>query len=570
MHKRSPSRSGAAVFAVLLLAGGPAAASEPAIGVVLDNQPTTLFSISGAPRAGGALGFDVFAVGASSPDGRGPLLLRYDGASWQRLATGAKGDLWWISDRPVDGLLYLSGSDGLILRLDPATLLIDREPAPSGITLFGIWGTSQDNLWAVGGDPQSPSKGGVVLRRTSLGWTPETGVAGALPGDVPSIYKIWGRSATEIYAVGLQGTALSYDGSHWSVIPTGSTEPLFTLSGDASLVAATGGSFQGVILELAGGSFTDHAPSGVPQINGVSVRDGAAVAVGLDGSNYRRGEQGWTKGAAAHGAQPLDFHAAWIDPQGGVWAVGGDLTIDRSYGAVAYGGTATIGHDLLTGPACSPGGDGSGPTISYNRDVVPLFRRAGCLDSTCHGGAQPTSGFDLRSYETLFGSGSEAFNLRTCDITPGDPAASYIIEKLGPSPRIGVQEPNGLPPLASADVDILRTWILEGALRDTPAATPFSRGDVSEDGVTDISDGVAIIGFLFLGAPASLSCREAADVNNDGLVDISDAIGVLGWLFQGGQQPAAPGPPEKGPCGPDPDAPGSAGDIGCAAYTHCR
>lgn len=93
MHTRWPPRSGTAVLSILYLAGGPAAASEPAIGVVLDNQPATLFSISGAPRAAGALGFDVFAVGASSPDGRGPLLLRYDGASWQRLTTGEKGDL---------------------------------------------------------------------------------------------------------------------------------------------------------------------------------------------------------------------------------------------------------------------------------------------------------------------------------------------------------------------------------------------------------------------------------------------------------------------------------------------
>ena len=38
----------------------------------------------------------------------------------------------------------------------------------------------------------------------------------------------------------------------------------------------------------------------------------------------------------------------------------------------------------------------------------------------------------------------------------------------------------------------------------------------------------------------------------------------------GGPTPASPGPPGKGaPCGPDTDAPGSDGDLGCDSYTKC-
>jgi hypothetical protein len=571
-----PSPRGSRTIAALIVLGvsGWATAGSPNISVVLDNLPATLFSISGAPHAGGSSGpglsFDIFSVGASSPDGHGPLLLRSDGASWQRLATGQHGDLWWISDRPVDGSLFLSGTDGMILRLDPATLLMEREKAPGGITLFGIWGTGADNLWAVGGDISNNSKGGVVLKRSGTEWVPDSRVADTLPGGYPSIYKIWGRSATEIYAVGLQGTALFFDGTHWSVIPTGSTEPLFTVSGDATLTAATGGSFQGVIMELAGGAFSNHAPPGAQQINGISVRDGAAVAVGLDGALYRRGDSAWVAGAPAHGAQPLDLHGAWIDPDGGVWAVGGDLTIDRSYGAVAYAGSAQIGHDLLTGIPCSPAGSGAGATISYARDVFPLLNRTGCLNSGCHGASQPTSSYDLTSYKSLFGSGNQAFNLRTCDITPGDPSASYLIEKLGPSPRVGARMPTNLPTLTDPEVLVLSTWILEGALMDAAPATPFSRGDVSESGAIDISDPIAIINFLFLGLVDKLTCREAADVNNDGGVDVSDPVALLNWLFQAGPPPAAPGPPEMGPCGFDPDAPGSAGDLGCETYGQCH
>jgi hypothetical protein len=66
--------------------------------------------------------------------------------------------------------------------------------------------------------------------------------------------------------------------------------------------------------------------------------------------------------------------------------------------------------------------------------------------------------------------------------------------------------------------------------------TQFRRGDPNSSGTTDISDGIAIFGFLFLGNPATLSCKESADANNDGTIDISDGISLLNWLFIGGRQ----------------------------------
>jgi len=95
----------------------------------------------------------------------------------------------------------------------------------------------------------------------------------------------------------------------------------------------------------------------------------------------------------------------------------------------------------------------------------------------------------------------------------------------------------------------------------------FHRGDTSDDGTMDLSDGVAILGFLFLGSSAP-GCLETADVNNSGGVDISDGIAVLNNLFLSGAPPEDPGTPPA-PCGPDPDEPGSAGDIGCDADSSC-
>ncbi|MBI4601998.1 MAG: hypothetical protein HY721_08560 [Planctomycetes bacterium] len=101
-----------------------------------------------------------------------------------------------------------------------------------------------------------------------------------------------------------------------------------------------------------------------------------------------------------------------------------------------------------------------------------------------------------------------------------------------------------------------------------PPPGSFHRGDPNDSGTVDISDGVTIFGFLFLGNPGALSCNESADANNDGKVDISDGIYLLSWLFTGGPPPAAPGPTGL-PCGLDPDPPGSPEDLGCGGYAHC-
>jgi PKD repeat protein len=93
----------------------------------------------------------------------------------------------------------------------------------------------------------------------------------------------------------------------------------------------------------------------------------------------------------------------------------------------------------------------------------------------------------------------------------------------------------------------------------------FHRGDPNNDGTINITDGIYILNFLFLGGPEP-TCREAANPNDDASINITDGIYVLNFLFLGGPPPAAPGPHSL-PCGPDPV--GSPTDLGCATYTKC-
>ena len=74
----------------------------------------------------------------------------------------------------------------------------------------------------------------------------------------------------------------------------------------------------------------------------------------------------------------------------------------------------------------------------------------------------------------------------------------------------------------------------------------FIRGDANADLALDISDAVAALGYLFLGAAAP--CRDALDSDDNGSIDISDPIFLLSFVFQGGPEPP---PPFPGP-GTDP------------------
>ncbi|MCZ6796018.1 MAG: hypothetical protein O7J95_20610 [Planctomycetota bacterium] len=69
----------------------------------------------------------------------------------------------------------------------------------------------------------------------------------------------------------------------------------------------------------------------------------------------------------------------------------------------------------------------------------------------------------------------------------------------------------------------------------------FVRGDYNRDASFDISDPVALLGYLFLGRPAG-PCADAGDVDDSGRLEITDAIFALSHLFLGAPPPPAPFP----------------------------
>jgi len=71
---------------------------------------------------------------------------------------------------------------------------------------------------------------------------------------------------------------------------------------------------------------------------------------------------------------------------------------------------------------------------------------------------------------------------------------------------------------------------------------------------------VLVAGTLFTGT-ATLSCLKAGDANDSGVLDLSDGVYLLAYLFLGGPAPPAPFPD----CGTDP----TDDELDCASYEGC-
>ncbi|NNE36589.1 MAG: hypothetical protein HKN13_15250 [Rhodothermales bacterium] len=96
--------------------------------------------------------------------------------------------------------------------------------------------------------------------------------------------------------------------------------------------------------------------------------------------------------------------------------------------------------------------------VSFSADVLPIFR-SGCDGVGCHIGFQ-ASGVDLSTYTATVNSVGVQYGETI--VKPGDGSNSALVDKLTSSPEFGQRMPIGTQ-LSATDIEIIRTWIDEGA-----------------------------------------------------------------------------------------------------------
>src|SRR6266568_2690504 len=91
-----------------------------------------------------------------------------------------------------------------------------QNPLPQGNPLFGIFGPTPNDVWAVGPD-------GTVLRFDGMAWR-RVDLGATLP-------SVWGTSASDVWAVGVGGVMLRFQGTTWQQVTSPTSNHLFSIWG---------------------------------------------------------------------------------------------------------------------------------------------------------------------------------------------------------------------------------------------------------------------------------------------------------------------------------------------------
>jgi hypothetical protein len=285
-----------------------------------EDLPGALFSVTGTAED------DVWVVGADRGNDDGPTIAHFDGSDWEVHASGVEsGDLFWVHAFE-DGPVYAAGRGGLLLRYAGGSF--ETLTTPSDQDVWGVWGATADEVWAVGGDPNVGT--GFIWRDRGEGFEAVT-----LDDELPTPsawYKVWGASDDNVWFCGVGGALLHYDGTSFESVDSGTTRPLLTIHGlpDGSRMTAVGGQFTATLVSsVAGDAWQDVTPQsgGAPPLQtfGVYHKGDEAYSVGMQSTVLHFDGNEWSE-------EPTgldlfrDFHAVWIDPTAEVWAVGGQIT----------------------------------------------------------------------------------------------------------------------------------------------------------------------------------------------------------------------------------------------------
>ncbi len=221
----------------------------------------SLAAVWGTAGSGGS--DDVWAAGRDA-QGNALVVHRVNG-TWVTQST-APGQLLRAIGGSSPFAVWVAGSQGTLIGggvQSPFLAAAFTGQGPS-VDLYGLWSDAATDVWAVG-------LGGLVLRYDGTAWTT---VASPSPQD---LLAVWGQSGHDLYAAGVDGYLLHYDGHQFATVNTGTTETLTAVWGTQAGDVFVAG-YAGTLLHSTGVPF--GADAGTAHDGGV-VPDGGAVADGM-------------------------------------------------------------------------------------------------------------------------------------------------------------------------------------------------------------------------------------------------------------------------------------------------
>jgi hypothetical protein len=185
----------------------------------------------------------------------------------------------------------------------------------------GVWGASSAAVWAVGDS-------GTIEKFDGSGWTVQPS------GVLTTLVSVAGTSATDVWAVGNEGTILRFNGTSWSLASGGATttsmnlNDVYAFATNNVWVSGTGPNGSRVLLRWDGTTWTQQ--NGITGPGAISCFSGTAAndlwVGGGTGVLFHWNGTVWTPFATGAGASVCPYA---VNSQT-VFAVGGGGIILRA------------------------------------------------------------------------------------------------------------------------------------------------------------------------------------------------------------------------------------------------
>jgi hypothetical protein len=212
---------------------------------------------------------------------------------------------------------FTVGSGGNILRTDDGGATWTPLAAPDSTDLVGVWGQAPSDVWAVG-------VAGTILHYDGTRW------ARVASPTTRTLLEVWGLAPDDVYAVGA-GVALHYDGLSWQAMSGTENAELWAVWGtDRAHLFAAGQN--GVLFRLEGSHWTGLAsPTQLLLLGLWGVAGNDIYAVGIRGTILHWDGIRWS---AVPSPTRTDLFAVWGRSGGEILAVGDHGTMALFNGSV--------------------------------------------------------------------------------------------------------------------------------------------------------------------------------------------------------------------------------------------
>ena len=262
-------------LALLLLGSCPGPSNDEFADAFDASDTGWLLSVWGEPD-------DLWAVGGV-PDPSTAVIWRRSGGNWAEVDAPAGTPLLnWVYGFGDE--LFIAGQAGVVLRRTGETF--ETMDTPTDQDLWGIWGSSPTDVYAVGGIPFPDRGEPTIIHYDGSTWE-LVDVPELMRANVFAFCKVWGSGPNDVWVVGQRGAVVHWDGTEWTEVLIGASVDMISLWGTGpDRIAVVGGRGNGTFYTYDGSSWQEgEIPLGLPGLNGVWVDDQIHV-VGEQGTIY--------------------------------------------------------------------------------------------------------------------------------------------------------------------------------------------------------------------------------------------------------------------------------------------